>query len=189
MLDDQLLAFEKILKQVNEYEKNNKKGVIIINGGPGTGKSVIAINVMAELLKRGKNVHYATGSKTFTTTLRKIIGTRGSFQFKYFNSYINARENIIDVLLADESHRIRTTSNSRYTRREDRSNLPQVEELIKTAKVPVFFIDDRQNVRAGEIGSSSYIKENALRLGCDVSEYNLQIQSLFYNYFQNKTIE
>ncbi|MDO9028346.1 MAG: DUF2075 domain-containing protein, partial [Candidatus Roizmanbacteria bacterium] len=95
LLDDQLLAFERILKQVEEYEKNNKKGVIIINGGPGTGKSVIAINVMAELLKRGKNVHYATGSKTFTTTLRKIIGTRGSFQFKYFNSYINARENIM----------------------------------------------------------------------------------------------
>ncbi len=176
LLDDQLLAFERILKQVGEYEKNNKKGVIIINGGPGTGKSVIAINVMAELLKRGKNVHYATGSKTFTTTLRKIIGTRGSFQFKYFNSYINASENMIDVLLADESHRIRTTSNSRYTRRENKSNLPQVEELIKTAKVPVFFIDDRQNVRAGEIGSSSYIKENAQRLGCEIFEYDLQIQ-------------
>lgn len=176
LLDEQLLAFERIIKQVGEYEKSNKKGVIIINGGPGTGKSVIAINVMAELLKRGKNVHYATGSKAFTETLRKIIGSRGASQFKYFNSYINAKENMIDVLLADESHRIRTTSNSRYTRRESRSNLPQVEELIKAAKVPVFFIDDRQNVRSGEIGSSSYIRENAQRLGCEIFEYDLQIQ-------------
>lgn len=176
LLDEQLLAFERILKQVEEFGKGTKKGVILINGGPGTGKSVIAINVMAELLKRGKNVHYATGSKAFTETLRKIIGSRGTSQFKYFNSYINAAENTIDILLADESHRIRTTSNSRYTRKESRSNLPQVEELIKVAKVPVFFIDDRQNVRAGEIGSSSYIKENAERLGCEIFEYDLQIQ-------------
>lgn len=176
LLDEQLLAFDRILNQVKLFEKSNKKGVVIVNGGPGTGKSVIAINVMAELLKRGKNVQYATGSKAFTETLRKIIGTRGASQFKYFNSYMNSPENTIDVLLADESHRMRTTSNSRFTRKVNRSNLPQVEELIKVSKVPVFFIDDRQNVRAGEIGSAAYIRENAERLDCDVFEYDLQIQ-------------
>ncbi len=176
LLDDQLLAFERILKQIKSFKNNSRKGVIIINGGPGTGKSVIAINVMAELLKRGKNVHYASGSKSFTTTLRKIIGGRGSYQFKYFNSYIGAKKNSIDVLLADESHRIRASSNNRFTKKENKSNIPQIEELIQVSKTPVFFIDDRQNVRANEVGSSTYIKENAKRLGCEVFEYNLQIQ-------------
>ncbi len=176
LLDDQLLAFDRIVRQIESFDKNKKKGVIVINGGPGTGKSVIALNVMAELLKRNKNVQYATGSKAFTETLRAIIGKRGSAQFKYFNSYINAPKNAVDVLLADESHRLRTTSNSRFTRKENRSNIPQVEELINVSKVPVFFIDDKQNVRAGEIGSSSYIKENATRLGCEIFEYNLDIQ-------------
>lgn len=63
-----------------------------------------------------------------------------------------------------------------YTPRAKKSNLPQVEELINVAKVPVFFIDDRQNVRPGEIGSCNYIRENAERLGCIVHEYQLDIQ-------------
>ncbi len=54
---------------------DKQKTVIIIKGGPGTGKSVIAINLMADLLIKGYNAHYATGSRAFTETLRKIIGT------------------------------------------------------------------------------------------------------------------
>lgn len=176
LLDDQLLAFDRIINQIKTFSQSKKKGVIIVNGGPGTGKSVIALNVMAKLLKENKNVQYATGSKAFTETLRKIIGTRGAAQFKYFNSYTTAPENIIDVLLADEAHRLRTTSNNRFTPKRIRSNIPQIEELITVSKVPVFFIDDRQNVRAGEIGSVSYIKEHARRLGCDIFEYTLDIQ-------------
>lgn len=174
LLDEQLLAFDRVMSLVRLAEK--KKSVVIIKGGPGTGKSVIAINLLAELSRLGKNAQYATGSKAFTQTLRKSLGSMAASQIKYFNSYSNAASDIIDVLIADESHRIRISSNSRFTRREKQSNLPQVEELIKVAKVPVFFIDDRQNVRPGEIGSSNYIRENARRLGCDIHEFQLDIQ-------------
>jgi uncharacterized protein len=176
LLDEQLLSFDRVINLVKSGLNNNKKSVVIINGGPGTGKSVIAINLLAELSKLGKNVQYATGSKTFTESLRKSVGVAAKSQIKYFNSYSKVAENSIDVLLADESHRIRTTSNNRFTKKEFQSTIPQVEELISVSKVPVFFIDDRQNVRPGEIGSCSYIKENAQRLGCDIYEYQLDIQ-------------
>jgi len=176
LLDNQLVAFDKVMQLVRSGLKKKKKSVVIIKGGPGTGKSVIAINLLAELSKLGFNAQYATGSKAFTETLRKTIGKGGFDQVKYFNSYITAEPNMIDVLVADESHRIRITSNNRWTPRSKKSSLPQVKELIKVAKVPVFFIDDRQNVRPDEIGSSSYIKENAQQLGCDVHEYQLDIQ-------------
>ncbi len=176
LLDDQLIAFDKVMTSVKEGLNRKKKRVILIKGGPGTGKSVIAINLMAELSSQGLNVQYATGSKAFTESLRKTIGGRGKAQFKYFNSYINADENIIDVLVADESHRIRSTSNSRYTPKINRSSTPQLEELIQVSKLPVFFIDDLQAVRPGEIGSSDYIKETAQRLGCELFEYQLDIQ-------------
>jgi len=176
LLDTQLVAFDKVMNLVRFGMKNRKKSVVIVKGGPGTGKSVIAINLLAELAKLGYNAQYATGSKAFTETLRKTIGKGGFDQVKYFNSYIAATENMIDVLVADESHRIRISSNNRYTPRTKKSNLPQVEELIRVAKVPVFFIDDRQNVRPGEIGSSDYIRENAERLGCTIHEYQLDIQ-------------
>ena len=115
LLDEQLIVYDKVLSCAKRGFHDKQKAVIIIKGGPGTGKSVIAINLMADLLLKGYNAHYATGSRAFTETLIHIIGRRGAPQFKYFNSYGQAENNTIDVLLADESHRIRKTSNSQYT--------------------------------------------------------------------------
>ncbi len=176
LLDDQLIAYDKVITSVKEGLGRKQKRVILIKGGPGTGKSVIAINLLAELSSQGLNVQYATGSKAFTETLRKTIGGKGKAQFKYFNSYINAEENIIDVLIADESHRIRSTSNNRYTPKVKKTSTPQIEELISVAKLPVFFIDDLQAVRPGELGSSEYIKDTAERMNCELFEYQLDIQ-------------
>lgn len=176
LLDEQLIIYDKVLSCAKIGFHDKQKNILIIKGGPGTGKSVIAINLMADLLLKGYNAHYATGSKAFTETLRKIIGSRGSAQFKYFNSYGEAENNAIDVLVADESHRIRTTSNSRFTPASKKSNLPQIEELLKSSKVSVFFIDDNQVVRPNEIGSVEYIKTVAQQKDCKIYEYELEAQ-------------
>jgi hypothetical protein len=176
LLDEQLVVYDKVLSCAKEGFHDKQKTVIVIKGGPGTGKSVIAINLMADLLLKGYNAQYATGSRAFTETLRKIIGLRGSVQFKYFNSYSVAERDIIDVLIADEAHRIRETSNSRYTPALERSGAAQIEELIHAAKVGVFFIDDKQIVRPNEIGSAEYIKENAEKNNCKYYEYELEAQ-------------
>lgn len=176
LLDEQLVVFEKVLQCAREGFHDRRKAVIIVKGGPGTGKSVIAINLMAELLKGEYTAHYATGSRAFTETLRKVIGSRGSAQFKYFNSYLGAAPNAIDVLIADESHRIRVESHNRFTKKEDRTNVPQIRELLQVAKVGVYFIDDRQVVRPGEIGSVKHIRTFAEAAGCHVFEYELEAQ-------------
>src|SRR6185436_2211605 len=136
----------------------------------------IAINLMAELARQGINAHYATGSKSFTETLRKVIGPRGAVQFKYFNSYGQAAPDEVDVLICDESHRIRQTSANRFTPKEKRTGKPQLEELLNVARVPVFFIDDLQIVRPGEIGSSSLIREAVATRGYCLQVYQLAAQ-------------
>ncbi len=176
LIDEQLVVYDKVISLVKNQLGSKKKSVVIISGGPGTGKSVIAINLMADLLRLGYDTNYATGSKAFTETLRKKIGTRGAVQFKYFNSYMNSSKDILDVLIADEAHRIRETSNNRFTRKEMRSDTPQIEELIKASKIGVFFIDDNQNVRPNETGSAEFIKDTAIKMGCDVHEYELEAQ-------------
>lgn len=177
LLDDQKIVYDRVFAEAKHGFHNKQKSVIIIKGGPGTGKSVIAINLMADLLLQGYNAHYATGSRAFTQTLRDIIGRRGSVQFKYFNSYMNAQPNEIDVLICDEAHRLRKTSNNRFTPTAKRSNLAQIDELIRASKVCVFFIDDKQVVRPDEIGSVKYITEHALKNKCKVIEFDeLEIQ-------------
>ncbi|MBI5872023.1 DUF2075 domain-containing protein [archaeon] len=176
LLDEQLVVYDKVLSCAKNGFRDKQKAVIIVKGGPGTGKSVIAINLMADLLSKGFNAQYATGSKAFTETLRKKIGPRGGVQFKYFNSYSAAEENAVDILISDEAHRIRETSNGMYTPKHLRTNTPQIKEILKAAKVSVFFIDDDQIVRPNEIGSSNYIKRFAEENNSKVYEYELEAQ-------------
>lgn len=176
LLDEQLVVFDRVLVEARTGLTSLRKRAIIIKGGPGTGKSVVAINLMASLLAEGYNAHYATGSRAFTETLRKVIGRRGEVQFKYFNSYGAAPPRTVDVLIADEAHRIRETSAGRYTPRDKRHDRPQVRELLEAAKLAVFFVDDHQVVRPNEIGSADYIRSHAQAAGCEVREYELEAQ-------------
>jgi hypothetical protein len=176
LLDEQLVVYDKVFTFARKGFHSRKKAALIIRGGPGTGKSVIAINLMADLLLKGYNAHYATGSKAFTETLRRAIGSRGENQFRYFNSYTRAEQNVIDVLICDESHRIREKSGTRYTPASARTGTPQIDELLHVAKVCVFLIDDKQNVRPDEVGSVSLIREHAGGRGCDIFEYELETQ-------------
>ena len=170
LIDDQIVAYNNILKKVKEIEKSNKKAAVIIKGGPGTGKSVIALEIMGELLRKGEKVMHATGSSAFTNTLRKVVGVRARNLFKFFNSFMSLPEDYIDVLICDEAHRIRETSENRYTPSSLRTNLPQIDELFKVAKLNIFLIDEFQIVRPNEIGSVSLIKEAAKRIGIKESE-------------------
>jgi uncharacterized protein len=176
LLDEQLVVYDKVVEAAKTGVSGKKKIAIIVRGGPGTGKSVIAMNLLGDLSGMGLNAHYVTGSRAFTSTIREIVGTRGAAQVRYFNSYMDADVNVIDVMIADEAHRIRETSNNRFTPKVKQSKLPQIEELIKASRTSVFFIDDNQIVRPGEIGSVDYIKAQAEKLRCEVCEFELEAQ-------------
>lgn len=176
LLDEQLIVYDRVLHAAENAFNSRNKTVVIVKGGPGTGKSVIAMNLLGDLSARGLDTHYVTGSRAFTTTIREIVGSRASQQIKYFNGYASATCNQIDVMVCDEAHRIRESSNSRFTPRDRRSAGPQIGELIRASKTAVFFIDDDQAVRPGEIGSSNYIRAFAKETGCAVFEYQLEAQ-------------
>jgi DUF2075 family protein len=176
LLDEQQVVMNHIVGRVRDRQASTERSAFLIRGGPGTGKSVIAVNLVGALAGDGYIVEHATGSKAFTENLRKTIGTRAGALFRYFNSYAKAEERSIDVLICDEAHRLRETSNSRFTKKEDRSDLPQVEELLVATNTAVFFIDDLQVVRPGEVGSAQLIRDAAARLGIPVFEHQLEAQ-------------
>lgn len=156
LLDEQQVAYSLVMRAVEQSHRSNTKEVIIVSGGPGSGKSVIALSLLGDLSRRGRSVLHATGSSAFTQTLRRVAGARAPRvrgMFKYFNQFVDAERHGLDVLICDEAHRIRETSASRYTAASLRSGRPQVSELIDAARVPVFLLDEHQVVRPGEIGT------------------------------------
>src|SRR4051794_7537429 len=176
LLDEQEVVFEKVLARVRARQLGKGQTAFVVKGGPGTGKSVIAVNLVAALSAQGYVTQHATGSKAFTENLRKVVGPRASAQFAYFNGYTGAEDAGIDVLILDEAHRIRENSANRFTPKAQRSDRTQVEELLTAAKTTVFFIDDMQVVRPGEVGSVDLLKETAASLGIAIFEEELEAQ-------------
>lgn len=179
LLDGQRVAYELVMRAVREARESDSKRVVIVTGGPGSGKSVIALTLVGELAALGHSVMHATGSRSFTTTLRRIAGKgnrRTAQLFNYFNSYMDIARNALDVLVLDEAHRLRQTSANRFTRAALRTGRTQLDELVSAARVPVFLLDEHQIVRPGEMGSVAQIRAHAAAAGIQVVEVSLDDQ-------------
>lgn len=181
LLEDQIVARNIILDKIRPLLKKNgdfQKSVIIVKGGPGTGKTVIALHILAELSRHQLGVQYATKSKPLLEGVRHQIRPNARILFQNVTSYVpaSADENSIDVLLVDEAHRIQKSANNQYTKAENRTTLPQVDTIIRASKVTVFFIDDRQAIRGAEIGSAELIREAAKRWDAKLEECELTSQ-------------
>ncbi|MFC7866026.1 DNA/RNA helicase domain-containing protein [Streptomyces murinus] len=179
LLDEQRLAYEAVMSAVRKAQRANHKQVIVVAGGPGSGKSVIALSLLGELYRRGVPALHATGSQSFTKTMRKVAGARKpevQRLFRYFNSFMEAEPNDLDVLVCDEAHRLRKTSANRYTKASLRTGRPQVAELMDAARVPVFLLDQHQVVRPGEMGTVQEIQDAAAEQGLECAVVELDSQ-------------
>jgi uncharacterized protein len=179
LLNDQIFAKNAILDKIRKAEKNNEKNVVIVKGGPGTGKTVIALNILAEMASKNKSVFFSSKSKPLIEAIRhKVDRSNAKLLFTSLTPFIPARikENQIDILIVDEAHRIGKTSNNQYTKPSDKTNMPQVEQLIRCAKTSIFFIDDKQVIRFLEVGNTELIEEAAKKYGCIVKEIELVSQ-------------
>ncbi|WP_246104610.1 DUF2075 domain-containing protein [Rudaeicoccus suwonensis] len=179
LLDEQRDAYNYVLHEVDRARRADSKSAVIITGGPGTGKSVIALSLLGELSRQGRAVLHATGSRSFTETLRKVAGKRSTkvkAMFKYFNSFMAAEANDLDVLILDEAHRVRETSVNRWTKTELRTKRSQLDELFSAARVPVFLLDEHQVVRPGELGTVTDIELYAAEHEIPVTRISLDDQ-------------
>jgi uncharacterized protein len=179
LVDEQRLAFNIVRGLVERAAATGEKAVVVVTGGPGTGKSVIAAHLVIALARNGNyRAAHCTASKAFTTNLRALGGRAAAAIFRWNMDFAHRKTepNAVDVLVIDEAHRVRETSNMRYTPRHHRSDIPQANELIRAARVAVFLLDEHQNVRPDEIGTVAAIRTAAEEEGVPVEEIRLDTQ-------------
>jgi hypothetical protein len=175
MIDDQKVVYETALKQASETSVTNKH-VLIVEGGPGTGKSVIAINLLVELTKRQLLSKYVTRNAAprdvyeskLTKSFRK---SHISNLFSGSGSFTETQPNLFDALIVDEAHRLNAKSGMYQNKGEN-----QIKEIIDSAKFSVFFLDENQKVTLKDIGEKEEIKMWALQLGAKIQELTLESQ-------------
>jgi DUF2075 family protein len=176
MIDDQKIVYETALSLAKKSSEKNKN-VLIVQGGPGTGKSVVAINLLVESTKIGLLSKYVTKnsaprdvySSKLTGTLKK---TEFANLFSGSGNFTNCKKNTFDFLIVDEAHRLNEKSGMFKNLGEN-----QVKEIINSSKLSVFFIDEDQRVTLSDIGSTQEITKWAKEMKCNV--YHLELASQF----------
>lgn len=175
LLDEQRQAYNAIMAEVRRLARRAGHSAVLVRGAPGTGKTVIAVQVLADAMRLGLRAGHFTGGKAFTTALRaQFKGADKLFQWNM--NLRNARAQELDVALIDEAHRIRETSDIRYTPRSERGRRTQIDELVSAAKVAVFLLDENQFVRPDELGSTALVVETCRKRGIPLRTYDLATQ-------------
>ncbi len=178
MIDEQKVVYSTIKRLIAMAQETNHKHTIIIEGGPGTGKSVVAINLLAEF--KDLVVNYVTKNaaprNVYFSKLRA-----GKFKMNYIKNlfkssgaFVDTPKNAFDCLIVDEAHRLNEKSGLYQNSGEN-----QIKEIINAAKVSVFFIDEDQIVTTKDFGSVNEIVRQAELLGSKVhhgEDYRLTSQ-------------
>lgn len=176
MIDEQKVVYEEIIRLSELCQKDGHKRTVICKGGPGTGKTVIAINLLAELTKRNQLVQYVSkNSAPRQVYLRKLKGVmkKSSIDnlFKGSGNYTEAPSNMAGTLIVDEAHRLNAKSGMFHNLGEN-----QIKEIIYASLCSVFFIDEEQRVTMDDIGSVDQIKRWARDNDSEVYEMELMSQ-------------
>jgi len=175
MIDDQKVVFEyaKNLIHCSSIERRN---VLIVQGGPGTGKSVVAIQLTAQLTAEQKLVQYVSkNSAPRDVYASKLTGYRSKSWvnnlFKGSGSYIHSNNGEFDALIVDEAHRLNEKSGMFSNLGEN-----QIKEIIQASKCSIFFLDEDQRVTMKDIGSKQEVEYWASRIGANVHYLELESQ-------------
>lgn len=175
MIDDQKVVYETALSLADRAQ-GGRKQVLMVEGGPGTGKSVVAVNLLVELTRRRFVSHYVSRNAAPRAVYESKL--TGSFSkshvtnlFKGSGAYVNTPPNVIDVLIVDEAHRLNEKSGFYQNQGEN-----QIKEIIRSAKCSVFFLDQDQRVTFKDIGDRAEIRRWAAEEGAALTELKLESQ-------------
>lgn len=176
MIDEQKVIYEDAIRMAIDTVASNSKNVLVVQGGPGTGKSVLAINLLVELTKRNMTSFYVTKNAAPRAVFRDKL--KGSFKMAYINNlfqgsgqFTDTEKNEVDVLIVDEAHRLNAKSGMFQNLGEN-----QIKEIINASNFSVFFIDEDQKVTLKDIGSVDEIKKYANELGAGIRVVELESQ-------------
>ena len=178
MIDEQKVAYELALNMVRKSYLDDKKRVLIVEGGPGTGKSVVAINLLVNILAKEQDMIALYVTKNSAPREVFYERLRGHFKqsfiknlFKGSGSFTESKTNEFDALIVDEAHRLNEKSGLFGNLGEN-----QVKEIINAAKASIFFIDKHQRVTLKDYGNIDVIEKFANEANAEIEYIKLESQ-------------
>lgn len=171
LTEDQLDVVSDLIKQIED----SKEKTFLINGKPGTGKTILAIYLVKALADNEKTKHLKVGLVIPMTSLRQTI-KRVFSKIKGLKSdmVISASDVVkkqYDILVVDETHRLKQRRNITNYRSHDDVNKKlelgnegtELDWILKSSKHQVFLYDANQSVRPSDVDYLAFKNLNATR--------------------------
>ena len=170
LLDEQAVVYDMCIKTMKQCLKDMKKRTIVIQGGPGTGKSVLAINLLKKYISSMRlNASYVTKNSApreaylkllSKSDLKKEVNIKQLFRSPF--GLCKTPSNFYDCLIVDEAHRL---VRQMYG---DFQGQNQIMECINASLLTIFLIDENQKITTKDIGSIDEINKWANQLNSRV---------------------
>ncbi len=203
LIDQQRIVYSNLLQEIKKVKQKDPRKVIIVYGGAGTGKSLIALQLLGELHQQGLSAFYVAKSsyikeayfKKLTRDIPdyKVLRTlfRGSGEFHQEG---NNTAKQFDCLIVDEAHRLTAKTKKSFMYYGEN----QIQEIIHASRCSIFFLDETQQIDIKDYGTRENIIAAAKAEGATViedkrfvlkeqfrcngsDEYMAWVESLLYN--------
>ena len=177
LIDEQKVVYEHAISLAEKSKHDGKKRVYIIEGGPGTGKTVVAINLLVELTKRGMIGHFISKNAAPRQVYKQKLKGHAKADsvdnlFQSSAAYYELPEEVkLDVAIVDEAHRLNEKSGFYSNRGEN-----QIKEIIQASQLSIFFIDEDQQIAFADIGRIEAIRDFAKKENAEIHEGELLSQ-------------
>lgn len=169
LTEDQLMVATKL-------ENSIKKGDVpahIVNGGPGTGKSILALYLLKHMKEQKETKHLKIAlvvpMSGLRTTLQRVLQRVPGMGASLVIGPSDVTKKEYDVLIIDEAHRLRRRVNLFNFGPYDSTNkklglhkdATQLDWIISSSKQQIFFYDTRQSVVPGDVRPEDFKKLKA----------------------------
>jgi DUF2075 family protein len=167
LTDDQYLIASELLK----YFQEDKVQTYIVNGGPGTGKTILATFLIKQLVEQGnKNIALVIAMVSLRKTLKKVFRSIPGLSAKMVIGPNEVTSQKYDILIVDETHRLHQRRNIPNYGAFDKTNKSlglgnegtELDWVLRSAKQVVLFYDERQSVRPSDISAKKVLESNPI---------------------------
>jgi DUF2075 family protein len=162
LLNEQQDAYEAVAAALKQAEAEGRTA-IIVEGGPGTGKTAVGLKASGEAFRRRLSSNYIVWQESFRDALKSAVGLSPEQREQIFVSprqielEDDSRHDSMDLVICDEAHRLE--KNTDYQGRTSKD--PQISEILHLSRVHLFLLDRHQNVKLSEVGTPEQLAKDA----------------------------
>jgi uncharacterized protein len=171
LIDEQRSSYQAALEAVGEGLRDGRHRAVIVEGVPGSGKSVIGVELLRAARERGLTFCHVVASTACRDTFKKHAHGFTK-QFMTLNGLHGRDRDAFDLAVCDEAQSLPTRPPiGPAIQRGDGD--PSLDVLLTRARTAVFLLDGGQATRPREGVTADEIEKRAKLMGHDVRRFTL----------------